>query len=76
MDVYTFDQPKMDLVLERSMCPKHRAKIGDPCWGIITDEGLGLGAVCNNRAKKAGFVGRISPSSLSTKSGQRRYKNS
>lgn len=54
----------MDAILERKACQKHEASVGDPCWGIVQSDGLGRGAVCNRRAKAAGFNNPIRPESL------------
>lgn len=54
----------MDSVIERVPCKRHASEKGSPCWGITTSSGLGLGAVCNWRAKKAGFNHKISEKSL------------
>lgn len=54
----------MDAILERKACQRHDASVGDPCWGITQSDGLGRGAVCNGRAKAAGFNNPIRPESL------------
>lgn len=51
-------------VTEREECKKHSASIGWPCWGIIQADGLYMNAVCNTRARKAGFNHPIRPESL------------
>lgn len=51
-------------VTERQECKKHRASIGWPCWGIIQADGIYMNAVCNKRAKAAGFNHPIRPESL------------
>lgn len=51
-------------VTERQECKKHSASIGWPCWGIIQADGLYMNAVCNTRARKAGFNHPIRPESL------------
>lgn len=62
----TYDDPKMLDVIGRSECKKHKAGLFDPCWkleGVITD----FFAVCNTRARKAGFTGKITPTALNLK---------
>lgn len=51
-------------VVDKVGCNKHDADKGFACWGIETSSGLGLGAVCNRRAKRAGFNHKISEASL------------
>lgn len=55
----------MELVLERGGCTKHNASIGTPCWLIEMSSAGVLGAICNKRARAAGFDHKISPKSLS-----------
>ena len=74
MDVYTFNDPKMYKVIERTVCKKHNADIGDACWPIIAHDSDILSAVCNTRAKKAGFVGQIKASSLNAKKPKKTFK--
>lgn len=45
-------------------CPKHSAVKGFACWDIYTSGGKILSAVCNKRARKAGFVGHISDTAM------------
>lgn len=51
-------------VTERQACAKHQASVGWPCWGIIQANGAYMNAVCNKRAKAAGFNHAIKPESL------------
>lgn len=51
-------------VVDREPCGKHQAHKGTPCWQIIQSDGMGTGAICNKRARKAGFNHRISEKSL------------
>ena len=67
------ETPTTDLfittVIERAICTKHKGGGGGPCYVIestITGD-LYLG-VCNDRITRAGFVGKISPQSLSVRS--------
>lgn len=48
-------------VLTRKACSKHEAEQGKPCWRIITsDTGEFLNAICNNRARRAGYKAKVS----------------
>lgn len=51
------------IVLAQS-CGKHQVPVGIACWDLETSAGMMLQGVCNRRAKKAGFIGRVSQSSL------------
>lgn len=51
-------------IIERQHCNRHHAKIGFACWDIHTATGSILSAVCDRRAKAAGFIGKISDSAL------------
>jgi hypothetical protein len=62
-------------IISRTICPKHGAKKGDPCFKVYYDspidgpnerETCGP-AICGARVLSAGFNGRISPNSLSGK---------
>jgi hypothetical protein len=67
-DLHTTETPTtelyLDAVLERQSCQKHDAEKGSPCWGITESSGVGRGAVCNKRAKRAGFNNKVSEKSL------------
>lgn len=52
------------VVIDRVPCAKHSGPDKSPCWWIHASNGKKLPAVCGRRATKAGFVGRISPGSL------------
>lgn len=54
----------LDRIINETWCNKHKASIGAPCWGMPELSGLGRSAVCNSRAKKAGFNNKISEGSL------------
>lgn len=55
-------------VTNRTVCDKHNVvQHGRPCWWIHTLAGGLHMAVCNSRAKRAGFVGEIDPRSLRRK---------
>jgi hypothetical protein len=55
----------IETVLDREGCNKHNALKGAPCFLIRKNEGFGhYAAICNKRAKRAGFVGEISAKAL------------
>lgn len=68
------ESPTTDLfipsVIEKVGCQKHEAPKGTPCWRMYPVNGMDHGAICNKRAKSAGWAGQIDPRSLST--GRRR----
>lgn len=57
---------KIDTIIERTYCKRHMAYEGEPCFEIHGETSLhnGFRGVCNTRARKAGFTGRIKRSSL------------
>lgn len=62
-------------VMDRSSCKRHTADQGDPCFIIFGSEKM-LSGVCGRRIKRAGFVGKVSPTSMSLKTnGGRRGKS-
>lgn len=66
--MYTDEKPSTevyaDTVLARENCQKHQAKRGEPCWTLHSSAGAHLMTFCNKRARRAGFVHRISEKSL------------
>lgn len=54
-------------VIARGACKKHSVEKFIPCFTIHTSGGRKLPAVCNHRAKQAGFYGTPSKSSLRQK---------
>jgi len=60
----------IDDIVNRTACDKHDAVKGIACFYIYYDSRKGdIGpAVCDIRVKKAGFNGKIHPSSLSRSS--------
>lgn len=57
--------PRIPEVVDGSFCGRHSANGGSPCWWIYPlSGGSRMPAVCNSRAKNAGFVGEISPTSM------------
>lgn len=51
-------------IVENSRCGAHGAHEGVSCWGLETSSGRVLSAICNKRAKRAGFIGQISPGAI------------
>jgi len=56
----------IDDIIGRTVCAKHLAARGAPCWTVQYDSRKGESGpgVCNTRIKNAGFNGKIHPSSL------------
>jgi hypothetical protein len=54
----------MEDVINRETCRRHGTDIGQACWSWHDSSGFLLGAVCNNRAKRAGFNHEISDKAL------------
>lgn len=61
------DGEHIDDIIDSTSCVKHKASKGNPCFTIRYDNGKGEDGpcICNSRAKKAGFDGKIHPTSLS-----------
>jgi hypothetical protein len=74
----TDEAPTTDLfisdVLLRKPCKDHDAGLGLACFQLVTDDGVGLAAVCNRRARAAGFNASVSPQSLNRGKNQRPKK--
>ena len=55
-------------------CGVHKVPTGVPCWHMIKNvegaEGF-YGAICGKRIRKAGFIGKISASSMRVKAPQK-----
>lgn len=67
------DGEHIDEIIDRVDCAKHNAAKGFPCFKIYYDNGRvehGPG-ICGTRVTKAGFNGKIQPSSLSQKTKDR-----
>lgn len=47
---------KIERVISQVTCEKHDAEIGDICFHIVDDGGVGRGAICGSRSRKI-FVG-------------------
>lgn len=54
----------LERILNRNSCGKHKADLGNPCWWIEDSFGFSKMAICNKRAKKAGFSSQINDKSL------------
>ncbi len=67
-----------DHVLANTTCAQHQARFGEPCFQIrsLSNEPDMLGALCNRRLRRAGYVGRISPASIRSKFKSRSDKRS
>jgi hypothetical protein len=57
----------IDTIINKDGCPEHAAGKGIACWHIITAKGMVNFAVCGKRIRRAGYNGRIHPSSLRKK---------
>lgn len=57
--------------MDTTSCTRHKATTGIPCWHVRKGakglEGY-YAAICGSRIRKAGFVGKISPESIRSKS--------
>jgi hypothetical protein len=70
-DLHRHETPSTDLfirtVIDREGCGRHKAEKGEPCWVISRlRHPHAFFAVCNRRAKKAGYNHPISDNSLRT----------
>lgn len=55
-------------IIGNTTCKKHKAEAGVACWDVyVTASQRFAPAVCGSRIKRAGYNGKISPSSLSQK---------
>jgi hypothetical protein len=65
----------IDDIVGRTECGHHNAPKGTPCFYLYYDKAsLNRGsAVCGERIRKAGFVGKISPNSLSHRAKKARF---
>lgn len=60
-------------VLNRTHCDRHFVGLHTPCFEVELLNGRGkLPGICNTRARKAGMVGHINPSSLDRSIGRTR----
>lgn len=67
MEENTIGVRNIRTVFERETCRRHNADIGEACWLIPTIDGVGVLAICNRRAKRAGFSNIPSRKSLARK---------
>lgn len=60
--------------IDNTSCGVHKAPAGVPCWAMQKQaegtEGY-YGAICGKRIRKAGFVGKISASSMRVRAPQK-----
>lgn len=60
--------------IDTTSCGVHKVPTGIPCWHMPKNvegaEGF-YGAICGKRIRKAGFIGKISASSMRVKAPQR-----
>ncbi len=64
--------------IDRTACAKHGVPLGVPCWSIpknIKDDIGYYAAICGDRIWKAGYVGKIAPASMRSKSPDRAESN-
>ncbi len=64
--------------IERTTCAKHDVPQGVPCWSIpknIKDDLGYYAAICGDRIERAGYVGKIAPASMRSKSPDRVESN-
>ncbi len=64
LDENTIDITYLDNVMGRTSCLSHTADINEPCWWVFQTRGGRSRAVCNTRAKKAGYFAQPSRSAL------------
>jgi hypothetical protein len=60
--------------IDTTSCGVHKVPTGVPCWHMIknVEGGEGFyGAICGKRIRKAGFIGKISASSMRVKAPQK-----
>lgn len=60
---------KMEKILATTHCNKHGGSKFIPCWWLASLDGnpSTLRAVCNERARRAGYKAKINPLSLSVR---------
>lgn len=64
-------------VVERTACKRHKVSVGMPCWAVVpnTVQNSVAPAVCGPRILAAGYVGRISETSVQSKRKHEALKN-
>lgn len=50
-------------IMDSSRCNQHGSVEGVACWNLFTLSGIRF-AVCNKRAKRAGYTGQITPGAI------------
>ena len=59
------DGVHISYIVSTTSCAKHGADKGDPCWTVYHNSTeRSYDSVCGSRIKKAGFSGKIDPTSL------------
>lgn len=58
------DESVIPVVIDRVSCTRHNRAPGHPCWWLWLLSGRKSPAICNQRARSAGFNGEIDPRSL------------
>lgn len=58
------DRPRIPEVMARETCKVHRAEKNQPCWWLWLLSDRKTEAICNARAKRAGFNAEITPTSM------------
>lgn len=63
----------IDDIVAQTTCKKHGAEQGSPCWDLwVASSERYVPLVCGERVARAGFNGKITPSSLSRDQGGRK----
>ena len=63
--------------INTTVCAKHNVDIVVPCWSVSNGSGdtiRNYASICGSRIRRAGFSGKVTAQSLSTKS-PRRFDN-
>lgn len=60
MEETVLGSARIPVVISRKNCKNHKAEVGEPCWVVELASGAKGAAVCAFRARRAGFVGKIS----------------
>lgn len=74
------DGSRIPETVDRTTCPRHNVPEGVPCWTMPKNVAGGFGryaAICGDRIRRAGWVGKISPESMRSRApGSVERKNS
>lgn len=59
-------EPHIPDVMNRVICKRHGADVGEACWSVLSGSNSErvINGICNRRAKLAGYNGTISETSL------------